>query len=488
MSSRHVAIDKEDIPWLGVVDLIRALDGRTISPTEVMAQTLSRIDALNPSINAFVFIAHERALQEAADSERRINQGRGRPLEGVPIGIKDDTEVAGMPTSEGTAVVPSHTPAQDAHLVAVLREAGAIVVGKTNLPEFGTIAVTESTRWGACRNPWDLTLTSGGSSGGSAAAVAAGLVAAAHGCDGGGSLRIPGSCCGVFTVKPTRGRISVAPFGSESPLTSHGFMTRSVRDNALLMDIANGNVPGDLFWTSRPHSSYLSTLAQSGTARRLRIAWTAVPPMPAVVHPACLDAVRHTASMCAGLGHAVEETTPDWRSDNVQADFMAIWSVLIGAFAESLLDAGGDINAMEPHNRALYELGRSTPATTHLTTSGRLRQLARRIVASWDGYDVVLTPTLAQPPPPVGALFRDPGDPLSVLHRTFAFTPFTPIVNVTGQPAAQLPIAMHGGAPVGVQAIAAQGDERVLFQLSGELEQAQVWLTRRPALAIGAGG
>ena len=465
----------DDLSRISAIELAGRIAAKAVSPVEVTDWFLARIEERNPSINAFVFVAHDGARSDAQESAHRIAAGNGRALEGVPIAIKDDTVVAGMPTSNGTAMIDSVVAPVDAHLVGRLRDAGAIILGKTNLPEFGTIAVTESVRWGACRNPWDRTRTPGGSSGGSAAAVASGMATAAHGCDGGGSLRIPASCCGLFTIKPTRGRLSVAPYSSDSPLTCHGFVTRSVADNALMLDLTRGNVPGDLFWANDPPLSYVEEVRRASAGPRLKIAWTTQPPLDVAVHPACAQAVRDAAAACAELGHTVVERAPAWRDASADADFLQLWSILIGSFAESLIAEGGDITRAEPHNRALLESARAMPSTAYFAVAGKLQEAARRILVTWNTYDVVLTPTLAQLPLPIGALFNNPADPMAVMTAAFAFTPFTPMVNVTGQPAAQIPLSWHEGLPIGVQAIGRQGDEATLLRLSAELEHLRPW-------------
>lgn len=464
----------------GVADLVVAIADRQVSPVELVAMYLDRIGQHNARINAFVTLDPEGALASARASEARIRSGQGRPLEGVPLAIKDDTVVAGLPTSEGSRMVGSAVTSDEAHLVARLRAAGAVIVGKTNLPEFGATAVTESARWPPCRNPWDLSRTPGGSSGGSAAAVAAGLIPAAHGDDGGGSLRIPASCCGVFTLKPSRGRISVAPYGSESPLTVHGFLTTSVIDNALLLDLTHGHVAGDPFWAPDPARTFADEVRQAADAPRLRVGWTTEPPLAAAVHPACGQAVREFATLCAELGHHVEEFTPAWSSPTAQADFMEVWSVLIGSFMQFLIDEGADLDQAEPHNRAMFEQGRRLPATTYVRILSRFRELVRRMLATWQQYDVILTPTLAQPPLEIGQLFSDTARPEAVMEGAFRFTPFTPLINVSGQPAASIPFSWYEGLPIGVQVIGREGDEATVLSLASQIEAARPWALRHP--------
>jgi amidase len=372
----------------------------------------------------------------------------------------------------------------DAEVVARLRSAGAVFPGKTNLPEFGTIPSCEGGRFGAVHNPYDLSRTAGGSSGGSAAAVAAGLAPVAQGNDGGGSLRIPASCCGLFTVKPTRGRISLAPLVGDNPfgLLHEGFITRTVADSALLLDIASGDAPGDPYVAPPPQRPFAEEVGAS--AGHLRIGFTATPPIDFPVHDACVAAVRDAAALCESLGHRVEEFTPDWREDMLIPWFYQVWAAAIGSTIEFLTEMGGNPELCEPHNRALLELGQSLTATAYFVTANKLSGYVRRVAAAWQTYDVILTPTLAEPPLTLGTLFElADSDPMYPVNRAGMFTPFTPLINLTGQPAASLPLSTHDGLPIGVHAIGRFGDEATLFRLSAQLEEASPWVDRRPAIA-----
>ncbi|HEX6492619.1 MAG TPA: amidase [Candidatus Dormibacteraeota bacterium] len=471
----------DDLPLRPAHRLAAEMAAGSVSPVELVDACLERIERIDGGINAFVVVLAEQARAQARESEARLRAGRGRPLEGVPIPIKDEMAVAGVPMTFGSAMATPLPSPVDGEPVARLRAAGAVFLGKTTLPELGTVPTTEGRLLGACHNPWDRSRTAGGSSGGAAAAVAAGMAPVAHGSDGGGSLRIPASCCGLFTVKPSRGRISRAPLIGDTPLglVTDGFITRSVLDNALLLDAVQGPAPGDPSWAPPPARPYADEVATP--PGRLRIGWTAVPPIDTFVDPACAAAVADAAELCASLGHQVVELTPEWRSEALLPDFLQVWAATIGWVVELLAPSGGGTSALEPHNRALWEAGRATPVTTYLTTMTRLQTYARRVLAAWREVDVLLTPSLAEPPLPLGTIFEGvDADPLSPVTRAAVFTPFTPLVNVTGQPAASLPLAWHDGLPVGVQAIGRPADEATLFRLSAQLEQARPWAGRLP--------
>ncbi|GAC1343733.1 MAG: amidase [Candidatus Dormibacteria bacterium] len=459
-------------------ELAQLLASGAVSPAELLAVSLERIAECNGQLNAVVHVAAEAARTEAEESARRLRQGTARPLEGIPVVIKDNRMVAGMPTRQATAMSQPAAATADAEVVGRLRRAGAVLVGKSSLPELGTLAITESVLHGPTRNPIDPSRTPGGSSGGSAAAVAAGMVPVAHGNDGGGSLRIPAACCGLFSIKPSRGRISLGPLVGDTPLSLgvDGFLTRDVRDNALLLDAVHGYATGDPNWAPPPARPFAAEVgADPG---RLRIGWTDQPPTPAPVDEPGRAAVRAAAQACADLGHEVEEYTPPWQDEQLLPQFLDVWAVGIGLSVEALAANGGDPAKLEPHNRALWEAGMAIAAPSAYLTELRLQEFARRVVAGWNRYDVILTPALAEPPLPIGFLF-DPelvGDnPLWPLLRAGFFTPFTPLVNVTGQPAASWPIAASAGLPVGVQAIGRPGDEATLLRLSAQVETAGAW-------------
>jgi amidase len=472
----------DDPAQTSVAELSASLRGGAMSPVELVDALLARIEKHNPSLNAYVLVLAEEARAQARDSEERIRRGQARPLEGVPVAIKDNVQLRGTLTTLGADVGADRVAEVDSAVVRRLREAGAVFLGKTNLPELGTLPSTENRRFGATRNPWDTARTAGGSSGGSAAAVAAGMAPAAHGNDAGGSLRIPAACTGLFSIKPTRGRISHAPAGESAfALNAEGFITRTVRDNALLLDVASGPEPGDMFTAPPPARPFVEEAgADPG---RLRIGFTATPPLDVPVDAVYLQALRDAAELCESLGHQVEEFTPPWQDDAVFALFSDLWAAYFGAKAEELVEQGGDASRLDPLNRHLHQASRQLSSAAYWRSSDRMERVVRGIVAAERGYDVLLTPALAKPPLLLGELFAGQDqDPTMPLLNAALFTPFTVSANLSGQPAANLPLFEHDGLPVGVQAIAHQGAEATLIRLAAQLEEARPWAQRRPAL------
>jgi amidase len=454
-----------------------------LSPVELLDACLERIAAVDGRVNAFTQLLADEAREAARDSEARIRRGQARPLEGLPIPIKDVALVSGTALTLGSRMAMEFPIMVDSEVVARLRGAGAVIPGKTHMPEFGSTMASESARFGATRNPWDLERSPGGSSSGAAAAVAAGMVPAAHGADGGGSLRIPAASCGLFGVKPTRARISQEPLGDLTETNNFGFLTRTVLDNALLIDSVEGFAFGDPYWSSPLRRPLVEEVgADPGT---LRIGWTVRPPNGVEVDAEWAAAVEDVADLCARLGHRVEHHDLDWADEEVQELFLDIWSAQFSFAVEQLKRLGMDPAALEPHNRALWELGRERSAVDYLMARGKMHGFLRRVLESWNTFDIILTPSMAQPQPKIGWLFEDADrDPLSPLFpRSSEIAPFCALFNFTGQPAASLPLAWAGdGMPIGVQAVARMGDEPTLFRLSAQLEQARPWADRRPPL------
>ncbi|MHB1502137.1 MAG: amidase [Candidatus Dormibacteria bacterium] len=467
--------------WASLGELSQMVRAGTVSPTELVSMSYARISLLNPLVNAFVATCEERARAEASRAEARVRRGEARPLEGIPVAIKDNAAVEGMPVTEGSRSSSLEPAASDAEVVARLRRAGAIVVGKTNLPEFGSLPVTESELLGACRNPWDPSLTPGGSSGGSAAAVAAGMVPVAHGNDGGGSLRIPASCCGVLGLKPARGRISLSPSsdGSGLGLVTPGFLTTRTSDMALLLDLTSGPAPGDPYHAPPPRLPFSAALASDGPA--LRIGWTTKPPVEAEVAPACAAAVEAAARMLASHGHQVAEIDPGWTRDWLGEEFRRVWAAGISAQVLGLPVGPSGKPAIEAHIEALASLGAEISSGELLMSEARLQRHAREVAALWRDFDVIMTPTLASPPLRLGELFEGSvANPLEPMARADRFTPFTPLFNVTGQPALSAPTSWAGGIPIGVQLAAGPYREDLLLRLSIQLEHSTRWFSRRP--------
>jgi amidase len=426
---------------------------------ELVDLYLGRIDRLDGTLNAFVTVCREP------------EEPRDGPFRGVPLPIKDLQETAGVRTTFSSRAYADYVPDFDVAVVRRFKEAGFVVLGKTNTPELGITAVTESQLNGVCRNPWDTTRTPGGSSGGAAAAVAAGLAPAAHGTDGGGSIRIPASCCGVFGLKPARGRVSLGPYGGHEGFSSSGPLVRTVQDAAGILDAIAGYETGDPWWAPPPERPYTEEVgAEPG---RLRIALTTTPPIEAEVAPECVAAAEDAAGLLTELGHSVEATTPPWADGRLIDLFMTIWTVIPGMREKPR-------ELFEPMNRVLIEAGDGMNAVDYVNATQALRGWARRIVAFWRDYDLVLTPTLAQPPPPVGALM-DPDDPWGNFDRAWKFTPFTQVANVTGLPAVSVPLFWtDAGLPIGIQLIGRPAGEAALLRVSAQLEAARPWRERRP--------
>ena len=462
----------DELAFTPALELAARVRARKVSPVELTQLYLERIERIDPQLNAYVTVDAEGALAAARAAEASPSDA---PFHGVPIPIKDLSETAGLRTTYSTKAYARFVPDFDAAVVRRIRGAGFIVLGKTNTPELGTIAQTESELNGICRNPWDVSRTPGGSSGGAAAATAAGLCPVAHGSDGGGSIRNPASCCGLFGLKPSRGRVSPAPYGSGAlGLGTSGPLARTVRDAAALLDVMAGYEPGDLFVAPAPERPFLAEAdLEPG---RLRIAVTTEPPIEVAVDPACAAAAHSAAALLAELGHDVREATPPSPSSEMILDFIRVWQV---GPATAGID---DLSLLEPINRMLAEDARATPSSDHALAIMALQRMARRTITFWNDVDVVVTPTLAMPPVPVGWTYEDTdGDPRAAFARQSLFTPFTPFVNVTGQPAASVPLHWsENGLPVGVQLIGKPFADATVIRLAAQLEQARPWADRRP--------
>jgi amidase len=458
----------DDLAFLSATEQARLVRERAVSSLELVQTYLERIERLDSELNAYVTVCAEEALAEA-------RAPRPGPFSGVPLPIKDLSETAGIRTTYSSRAFADYVPERDIEVVRRLRAAGFVLIGKTNTPEFGTTAVTESALNGACRNPWDTSLTAGGSSGGAAAAVAAGLAPVAHGSDGGGSIRIPASCCGLFGLKPTRGRISTAPYGDLYGFSTNAPMARTVFDAAAFLDAIAGPEPGDQYVAAPPARPFAAELGEP--PGRLRIALALDPPHPTPVDPACAAAARDAAGLLAALGHDVEEVTPPWQRDDMMALFEVVWQTIPALYPIR------DASLLEPFNAALAERAAATSSVDYLRALIEVQSHGRAFASFCAGYDLVLTPTLALPPVPVGWIFESP-DPGEQFLRAAAFTPFTAAVNVAGLPAASVPLHWtEEGLPIGTQLIAAAGGEALLLRVSAQLEEARPWAGRRPPLA-----
>jgi amidase len=451
-----------------------------LTASELVSESLERIEALEPTINAFTYVARDAALTAAA----AIGAGDPRPFAGVPIAIKDNRPVEGMPITMCSDLFGEHIARHDAFLVRRLKDAGFVVVGKTALPEMGLLPTTESRRFGPTHNPWALDRTPGGSSGGSAAAVAAGMVPIAHGNDGGGSTRIPAACCGLVGLKAARNRVSIGPDGGQSFLTIDGVLTRTVAETAAALDVMAGYELGDANWAPPFDGSYRSTAAQA--PGRLRVGLALDPPLEgAVIDPAGTAAAVDAAELLESLGHSVEEITPPWSGADLLSDFtrafgpMVAMSVMVGGKIAKREPVEDDV---EPLTWAIWQRARTLDTISFLTVEGRLENLARRIVTALAPYDVVVTPALGRRPLMIGECHGRGPDPWGHYQRSGYFTPYTAVVNVTGLPAISLPLYQgDDGLPTAVQLIGPPAREDVLLRVSTQLEQALPWVDRRPS-------
>jgi amidase len=469
-------------PAIELASMVR--DGE-VSSRELVEDAHEAIERRNGELNAFVTLCEERALAEAD----AVKAGDDRPLAGVPIAIKDLIALTeGVRTTFGSASMADWVPDHDSALVRRLRAAGAIIVGKTNLPEFGILPVSEPDLFGPCRNPWDTSRTPGGSSGGSASAVAAGMVPIAHANDGGGSIRIPASCCGLVGLKPSRGRVSLGPDLTEmvGGIAIEGCVSRTVSDSAVWLDIISGYETGDPYWAPPPSAPFREAPARE--PGKLRIAFVDSAPLGIPVHEDCAAAAREAASLLESLGHDVEETAPEWNDDGYIDNFITIWTAGTGEEIHTYGRLYGkplDVSKLEALTQEMAALAGGLSAVDYLRALEYLQRLTRKVVAFWDDYDVLVTPTLAQPPIPIGALRPKEGEPaMKMLENAAGFVPLTPVWNVTGQPAISLPLSMSpDGLPIGVQLVGPPVGEELLLSLSAQLEEARPWADRRPELA-----
>lgn len=459
-------------PALELAELVR---GGQISSRELVEEALGRIEA-NKDLNAFTLVNAEQALA-AADA---VRPGDTRPFAGVPIAIKELARVAGERYTLGSDLTGGYICPFDDYVVRRLRDAGFILLGRTNAPEFGIVPTTEPRRFGPTRNPWNTSVTPGGSSGGAAAAVAAGILPLAHGSDGGGSIRIPAACCGLVGLKPARGRISAGPILGDSFLVTDGVLTRSVADTAALLDVLSGYEIGDATWAPPPVEPFAVTAARQ--PRRLRVAMTVTSPIGSPIDPMNVQAVHDTAELLTSLGHEVEEYTPEGM---VAPQLFHAFNVLYAAGIAANIAYAGELGgrAVEPESVehlswGFYEHNRSLTPAHYMGAMALLQQHARTIIGSLTAYDVLLTPSLGQRPLPLGTIDVN-GDWRDEFRKAGVFTPFTAVWNITGQPAISLPLYQgEDGLPLGVQFVGPPLGEGLLLSLAMELEAARPWADR----------
>lgn len=481
----------------GLAELVAAGD---VTPGELLDETLRRIDAVNPAINAVIFRDDDRARERAAE----LLAG---PFAGVPFLIKDLAIEEGVPVTFGSVFLREFVSPISSVMVRRMLAAGLVTAGRTNTPEFGLVPTTEPVLHGPTRNPWNVDRSAGGSSGGAAAAVAAGIVPMAHASDGGGSIRIPASACGVVGLKPSRGRMPRVPAGTSDYLATSLCVSRTVRDTAAFLDATHGATPGDAYRLGPPAGRFADEVGTD--PGRLRIAFTTTRLDGEPVHPEVAAAVRRTAERCEALGHHVVERRPEMDVEPVESAFLTLWAALAESGFRLILDTAeqrrggrtirralGDWNTMkligrlgtrgveddafEPFTWALVDHSRKTTAADFAMATTTLQEASFALGEFLEEHDVWLTPTLGAPPVRIGEIDQTTAwDELR--EQLTRYVPFTPIANFSGVPAVSLPLEWSGdGLPLGSHFMARHGDEATLLRLSSQLEAAHPWADRRP--------
>jgi amidase len=473
----------EDLARLDATAQAELVRSGEVSPEELTQAAIERAENLNPDLNAIIHPLYEQGLEE---SRRELPDG---PFKGVPFLFKDlGAGLAGQPLHMGMKALKEadfRLPV-DTFLGARFREAGFVTIGKTNTPELGIVPTTEPEAYGPTHNPWDLGRSPGGSSGGSAAAVAAGIVPIAHANDGGGSIRIPASCCGLVGLKPSRGRTSLGPLIGDtmSGLTVEHVVSRSVRDVALALDATHGPGPGDPYVAPPPARPYMEELGADSGSLRIALMTESIG-TDIEIDPVVVSVARDAATMLEGLGHSLDEDVPAAPEFDVIETFLTRWY----AGQTEILDQFGVIlgrqlgpDDVEPLTWAMAEEGRRRHSGQYLAAVSQHHAFARMLGLWFEaGHDLLLSPTMGELPPPLGSFAADPEDPLSTIHRGEKTAGFTALLNATGNPAISLPLAQtEEGLPVGVQLIAPLGGEDVLLRVASQLEEAHPWAERFP--------
>ena len=473
----------DETQWMDATDQAALVATGEVTPSELLEAAIERIEQSNPSVNAVVIEWFDHAHSIAGDPE--LPDG---PFRGVPFLLKDlYTSFAGQTLSNGNRALKEagKIDAADTTLVARFKAAGLVIAGRTNSPELGSLPTAQPVAWGATRNPWALERTPGGSSGGAAAAVAAGMVPFAHASDGGGSIRIPASCCGLVGLKPSQGRITAGPARTEVGLGVELCVSRSVRDTAGLLAAVCGPGIGDAVIAPPPQRPYAKEVgADPG---RLRVGLLDVHPRGDFVHQDCISAVRAAASMLQGLGHTVEPAWPACLADHTLPEtFMALFVMQMAMAARGFSETLGrqlTTDDLEPVNWGLVERAQRLSAVDYAAAQAAGWAFRRALRQWWaDGWDLLLTPTLAEPPPPLTEFDNDPEYPTAPMRRAGRFAAFTPPFNISGQPAISLPLHRNTeGFPIGIQLAAAYGREDLLIRVASQLESAHPWSSGHPA-------
>ncbi|HEV2258410.1 MAG TPA: amidase [Streptosporangiaceae bacterium] len=467
---------------LTAIELAAAIRAKELSPVAVTDHYLRRMAELNDQVGAFYTVTAELAAEQALAAEKAVAEAADPdglpPLTGVPIPIKDLNQVAGVRQTFGSLAYENNVPQGDDYVVTRLRDAGVVITGKTSTPEFGLPCYTETRIGPPARTPWDLTRSAGGSSGGAGAAVAAGLAPAAQGSDGGGSIRIPASVCGLFGIKPTRGRISRGPLLPDlSGLSIDGPLTRTVADAALLLDAMTVNQPGDMYTLPPlpPGETFLA--AASREPGRLRIGRSLQHAVEgAEIHPECVAAYEEASALVSELGHEVEDVELPFGPDIVPF-FETLWYSM--ATLAPIQPAQEEL--LLPITRYLRGRGLQVTASELIMSQAYLQAVTRTALRILNQYDALLSPTLASLPVPVG--YFDEVDPLGNFERQKRFTPYTALYNVSGQPAVSIPLHWTGdGLPVGIMLAGRMAEEATLISLSAQIEAARPWRDRHPPI------
>jgi len=468
-----------DIAFLDATAQAELVRTKQIKPSELVDGAMERIERLNPQLNAVVTPMFEQARATVSGA---LPDG---PFTGVPFLLKDlGASYAGVTQSQGSAFAKDMVSPFDSELTRRYKAAGLVIAGKTNTPEFGLVPTTEPVLFGPTRNPWDTGRSTGGSSGGSAAAVASGMVPFAHANDGGGSIRIPASCCGLFGLKPTRARVTYGPLlgDIQSGLVQEHAVTRSVRDSAALLDATEGPMPGDPYFAPPKERPYIEEVSRD--PGRLRIAFATSTSLGTPLDEEAITAVKEAAALCEELGHDVVEASPQVNGAQLVPSFTALWASGNAWGIDSLAMLTGKKpkeEDFEPLTWALYEMGKALSAPAYLQSITMLQIMGRTIAAFHEQYDAWLTPTLAAPPPPLGYFDAEPGNPMAGFTKAADYVPFTPVQNVTGQPAMSVPLYWtKDGLPLGAHFATKAGGEGLLFRLASQLEEARPWAGRIP--------
>ncbi len=478
----------DEFAFMDATHQAELIQKKEVLPIELVDSAIYQIERLNPKINAVITSTFEMA-RDIAKQPDKLPDGQ---FKGVPFLLKDILgEMEGVRRTSGTNYLNDFVSPMDSELVKRYKKAGLIILGKTNVPELGILPTTEPKRFGPTRNPWDLSRTPGGSSGGSAAAVACGMVSMAHGNDGGGSIRIPASCCGLFGMKPTRGRITLAPIFGELlfGLVCEHVITRSVRDSAALLDATAGSAPGDPYFAPPPKASFLNAVGRD--PGNLKIGVITFTNSGIETDNDCLQALKTSTGLCKDLGHTVEEAKFDTFDVSILASLPDAFDTVYSSGVawqihamEYITGKKATPNHFEPLTWAYGEKGTLKKSVDLMDALFIFQRFSREIGKLFaESYDILLSPTLALIPPKLGSFDASEENPLYGLEFAQMFSPFTVIANITGQPAMSVPLYWNeDDLPIGTHFIGRYGDEEMLFSLAAQLEKGKPWKDFKPKI------